>query len=138
METAHLAANTGSLVQDIAWFVLFGPLIVAAGTWLFTRRYPALTAGFNIFGLVLSFSLSVVLFAIYGGQSIDCSPFHWLTLPGLDITIGLHLDGMATLMLVVVTAVSSLVMIYSLGYMDGDPGYSRFFCTLSLFVFSML
>src|SRR5262245_48049225 len=95
-EIGHLAA-AGSLIQDIAWFVLFAPLIVSAGTWAFTRRLPLLTAGFNIFGVVLSFVLSAILFAIYAGESIRCTPFHWLPLPGLDITIGLHLDRLSSL-----------------------------------------
>jgi len=118
--------------------VLFFPLICSLGTWFLARKERNLTAGFNIAGVVTSFILSVSLACMYGGQAIDCTPFHWLPLDGLDLRIGLHLDRLSTLMLVVVTSVSSLVMVYSAAYMKDDPGYSRFFSTLGLFVFSML
>jgi NADH-quinone oxidoreductase subunit L len=141
----HSAANaavavggSGTKLQDIAWAALFFPLVCAFGTLVFTRKDRALTAGFNIAGVVLSFLLSFILFAAFGGQRIDCTPVHWLPLEGLDATMGLHLDGLSALMLLVVTGVASVVMIFSTGYMKDDPGYSRFFMTLSLFVFSML
>lgn len=136
--TAAAVAHDATKLQDIAWAVLFVPLTCAFGTLLFTRKDRALTAGFNIAGVMLSFLLSFILFYTYGGQRVDCTPFHWLPLEGFDATIGLHLDGLAILMLLVVTGVSSIVMIYSTGYMEEDPGFSRFFITLSLFVFSML
>jgi NADH-quinone oxidoreductase subunit L len=75
---------------------------------------------------------------VFGGAPADCTPFRWLPVDGLDFRIGLHLDGLATSMLLVVTGVASLVMIYSLGYMHDDRSYPRFFSSLSLFVFSML
>jgi proton-translocating NADH-quinone oxidoreductase chain L len=56
----------------------------------------------------------------------------------LDYPINFHVDALTALMLVVVTTVSMLVQIYSQGYMQGDPGYSRFFAWLSLFTVSML
>ena len=142
---AHGAANAvtaladdGSRLQDLAWAVLFFPLVCAFGTLLFTRKDRALTAGFNIAGVMLSFLLSGVLFMVFGTERIDCTPFQWLPLAGLNATMGLHLDTLSSLMLLVVTGVASVVMVFSTGYMKDDPGYSRFFMTLSLFVFSML
>ena len=134
----HLAADSGSKIQDLAWAVLFFPLACAFGTMLFARKDRLLSAIINIGGVVLSFILSAVLLAVFGGERIDCTPFHWLPIEGIDATIGLHLDGLATLMLLVVTGVASLVMVFSTGYMAEDSGYPRFFTTLSLFVFSML
>lgn len=135
---AAAAGDSGTKLQDLAWAVLFFPLVCAFGTLLFARKDRMLAAGFNIGGVMLSFLLSVVLFAAFGGQRVDCTPFHWLPLEGLDATMGLHLDGLTNLMLLVVTGVSSVVMIFSTGYMKEDSGYTRFFTTLSLFVFSML
>lgn len=138
VEAVKAVGDSGTKLQDLAWAVLFFPLVCALGTLLFARKDRMLAVGFNIGGVVLSFLLSFVLFAVYGGQRIDCTPFQWLPLEGLNATMGLHLDGLTTVMLLVVTGVASLVMIFSTGYMKDDPGYCRFFMTLSLFVFSML
>lgn len=135
---AQHAVAAGPVIQDLAWMILLAPLVMAAGTTLFVRKDRTLSALFNIGGVVLSFLLSFVLFCVYGGGSVDCTPFHWLPIEGLDVQIGLHLDGLASLMLLVVTGVASLVMIYSTGYMHDDTSYPRFFSSLSLFVFSML
>ena len=92
-EMVAAASESGTKLQDLAWAVLFIPLVCAFGTLLFTRKDRLLTAGFNIGGVLLSFILSAILFAVFGGQRVDCTPFHWLPLEGLDATIGLHLDG---------------------------------------------
>ena len=138
MEPVHQASEYATKIQDLAWMILFFPLICGVGTWFLVRKERNLTAGFNIAGVILSFVLSFVLLVTYGSESVQCTPFHWLPLDGLDLQIGLHLDGLSSLMLLVVTGVASVVMIYSLAYMRDDPSFSRFFCTLSLFVFSML
>ncbi|MSU34215.1 MAG: NADH-quinone oxidoreductase subunit L [Pedosphaera sp.] len=132
------AAESGSRLQDLAWMVLFAPLITAAGTHMFLRRERSLAAGFNIAAVALSFVLSVVLFAAFAGETVAGSPFSWMPVAGMDISFGLRLDNLSLLMLLVVTGVALLVMLFSTGYMHEDPGYSRYFCTLSLFVFSML
>ncbi|MBM7867078.1 NADH-quinone oxidoreductase subunit L [Heliobacterium gestii] len=62
----------------------------------------------------------------------------WFSMPGLSITMGQYIDPISAMMLFVVTLVATMVMIYSTGYMQGDPGYSRFFAYLSLFACSML
>ncbi|MFM7804696.1 MAG: NADH-quinone oxidoreductase subunit L, partial [Verrucomicrobiota bacterium] len=135
---AQHAVESGSKVQDLAWAILVLPLVMAFGTAVFTPRDRMLSAAMNIGGVVVAFLLSFTLFCVFGGQSVDATPFHWLPVAGLDARIGLHLDALSTLMLLVVTGVASLVMIYSTGYMHDDRSYSRFFSTLSLFVFSML
>ncbi|MCY4403958.1 MAG: NADH-quinone oxidoreductase subunit L [Candidatus Poribacteria bacterium] len=62
----------------------------------------------------------------------------WLSLGSVTFSMGFYLDSVTVIMLIVVTLVSSLVHIFSIGYMHGDPRYSRFFAFLSLFSFSML
>jgi NADH-quinone oxidoreductase subunit L len=64
--------------------------------------------------------------------------YDWFNFGRLAYTIDFHIDALTVVMLVVVTAVSMLVHLYSMGYMAGDRGYSRFFIELSLFTFSML
>lgn len=132
------AAVAGAKYHDLAWMVLAAPLICGVGSWFLTRRLRGLTAGFNIAGVLLSFLLGVVLLSIAGDHPVLATPFQWLPVPGLDFSIGLQVDRLSTLMSLVVTGVGALVMIYSTGYMKDDGSYSRFFCTLSLFVFSML
>jgi NADH-quinone oxidoreductase subunit L len=64
--------------------------------------------------------------------------FNWLDLPGFKVEAGMLIDPLTSVMLMVVTIVSMLVQIYSVGYMAGDPRFSRYFSFLSLFTFSML
>ncbi len=70
----------------------------------------------------------------------DPAPYtvDWLSLGGVTFSMGFYLDSVTAIMLIVVTLVSSLVHIFSMGYMHGDPRYPRFFAFLSLFSFSML
>jgi NADH-quinone oxidoreductase subunit L len=59
-------------------------------------------------------------------------------LGGLKMEVGFLVDGLTAMMMVVVTFVSLMVHIYTIGYMEDDPGYQRFFSYISLFTFSML
>ena len=132
------AAAGGAKLQDLAWMVLASPLLCGAGSWFFTRKLRGLTAGLNLFGIALSLLLSVILLGVGGAHPVMATPFQWLPVPGLDFTLGLQVDSLSVLMCIVVTLVASLVMLYSTAYMHDDPSFSRFFCKLSLFVFSML
>jgi len=78
--------------------------------------------------------------ALGGGVEIPTGTFTGKpkVLPALVIPLGIRIDGLAVIMFVMVTFVASLVHIYSMGYMHGDPRYPRFFAYLSLFCFSML
>src|SRR5207253_8724115 len=62
----------------------------------------------------------------------------WWKLGGIDIGVGIHVDGLTVMMLVVVTFISLMVHVYSTGYMHGDRRYTYFFAALSLFTASML
>src|SRR5205807_10324705 len=62
----------------------------------------------------------------------------WATSGDLSIELSLYVDRLTAVMLLLVTIVSSLVHIYTIGYMRGDPGYARFFAYIALFTFSML
>ena len=89
--------------------------------------------------VLLSFVLSLAAFIeVASGSVISVPLYTWLVSGDLDIHIGLHIDRLTAVMLLLVTGVSSLVHIYTIGYMHGDPGYARFFSYIALFTFSML
>ena len=64
--------------------------------------------------------------------------FSWITVGGLQVKVGVLLDPLSMTMCMFVTGVSALIHLYSIGYMKGDPEYSKFFIYLNLFVFSMV
>ncbi len=89
--------------------------------------------------VLLSLALSVGAFVeVASGSVISLPLYTWLTSGTLDIHIGLHIDRLTAVMLLLVTGVSSLVHVYTIGYMHGDRGYARFFGYIALFTFSML
>ena len=95
---------------------------------------------------ILSVAVSTVLSAyvlwgfIDGSRSkFDENVYTWLTMGGLDFSVGFLVDSLTAMMMVVVTSVSLMVHIYTIGYMhDEETGYQRFFSYISLFTFSML
>jgi NADH-quinone oxidoreductase subunit L len=92
-----------------------------------------------IIAVLASFALSVsTLFDVMGGHTVNTVLYSWIVSGNFNIHIGFKIDQLTAVMLIVVTTVSSLVHIYSTGYMHGDKGYPRFFSYLALFTFSML
>jgi NADH-quinone oxidoreductase subunit L len=73
-----------------------------------------------------------------GAPAYNGNVYTWLTVDGLDVSVGFLIDKLTAMMMVVVTFVSLMVHIYTIGYMEEDPGYQRFFSYISLFTFSML
>ena len=100
----------------------------------------------TILGVLISFVLSaMVLNDVLAGARFNATIYEWMRLGdtdapggGLKIEIGFLVDGLSAMMMVVVTFVSLMVHIYTVGYMVDDPGYQRFFSYISLFTFSML
>jgi NADH-quinone oxidoreductase subunit L len=89
--------------------------------------------------VLLSCALSIGAFLeIASGSVISVPLYTWITSGHLDVHIGLYIDRLTAVMLLLVTIVSSLVHIYTIGYMHGDAGYARFFSYIALFTFSML
>jgi NADH-quinone oxidoreductase subunit L len=89
--------------------------------------------------VLLSLVLALSAFVqVASGSVISVPLYTWLTSGHLDIHIGLYIDRLTAVMLLLVTGVSSLVHIYTIGYMHGEPGYARFFSYIALFTFSML
>ncbi|MEM7562520.1 MAG: NADH-quinone oxidoreductase subunit L [Pseudomonadota bacterium] len=94
----------------------------------------------TIIGVAVSFALSlIVLNDVMGGAAVyNQTVYTWMISDGIRFEVGFLVDGLTALMMVVVTGVSLMVHIYTIGYMHDDPGYQRFFSYISLFTFSML
>ncbi|MGD1018454.1 MAG: NADH-quinone oxidoreductase subunit L [Verrucomicrobiia bacterium] len=123
------------------WLLLFSPLVAAALITLFTKERKGLSAALSIGAILISFALSLRLFLLFALKGIQHQPhpFEWLVIGNtVRIEFGMTTDALALLMLLVVTGVGLAIHVYSLGYMKGDPGFSRFFACMSLFTFSML
>ena len=115
---------------------LAGALIAGlAGRWVGRRGAHF----FTILGVFIAFVCSVMVLAqVAGGARFNATLYEWMVLGKLVMEVGFLVDGLTAMMMVVVTFVSLMVHVYTIGYMDGDPGYQRFFSYISLFTFSML
>jgi NADH-quinone oxidoreductase subunit L len=103
------------------------------------RKHPAAAAAVSIAAVSISLLISgALLWGQLTSPGTVQADLPWLRAGSIEISMGALIDPLTSLMVVIVTAVSLLVQVYSLGYMKGDPGFSRFFSFLSLFTFSML
>jgi len=127
-------------MKELALIVAFAPLLGAIVAGLFGGRIGRAGAhSVTIFSVLLSFLCSCAIFAdVLQGNTFDGTVYTWLTSGETRFEIGFLIDRLSALMMVVVTFVSLMVHVYTIGYMAGDPGYQRFFAYLSLFTFSML
>ncbi|GAB3204358.1 NADH-quinone oxidoreductase subunit L [Pontibacter aydingkolensis] len=131
----------GTLQTTTALVVLLLPLLGFIVLYLFGRKLPRRGDWLSIGLTGLSFVLAVWLFTQTWNTAIFHSRTTWFTIPATivsDFTAGILLDNLTVLMLVIVTFISSLVQLFSVGYMHGDRGYHRYFAYLGLFTFSML
>ena len=106
------------------------------GNWIGRRLSHSLT----ILGVAVAFVLSAMTLqsVIYDGARFNETLYTWMVVGGLKMEIGFLVDGLTAMMMCVVTFVSLMVHIYTIGYMEEDEGYNRFFGYISLFTFSML
>ena len=106
------------------------------GNWIGRRMSHSLT----ILGVLLSFVLSAMTLAsvAFDGARFNETLYTWMVVGGLKMEIGFLVDGLTAMMMCVVTFVSLMVHIYTVGYMEEDEGYNRFFAYISLFTFAML
>ena len=116
-------------MQTAPWIILFTPLVAAALILMLGRFSKTLSASLAILASLTCCVLSWQLF-LSGGE-VEKLSYTWLNFgPDLSIPISFNLDHLAKVMLLVVTSISPLVFIYSLGYMRDEEGYSRFFAGL--------
>ncbi len=95
----------------------------------------------TILGVGIAFVLSVIVFkqiTMDGAEIFNQTIYTWAQIGGLNFEVGFLIDNLTAMMMVVVTFVSLMVHIYTIGYMKDDPGYQRFFSYIALFTFSML
>jgi len=116
------------------------PLLSFIVTILFGRNHIKEKAHFiAVPAVFLSFLLSVSAFIdVMNGEVININVYSWIVSGNFNVTVGFLIDQLSAIMLLVVTSISTLIFVYSIGYMHGDGGYYRFFAYLSLFVFSMI
>ena len=93
-----------------------------------------------ILGVLIAFIFSALVLrsVALDGARFNATVYEWMRVGDLRMEVGFLIDGLTALMMCVVTFVSLMVHIYTIGYMDGDPGYQRFFSYISLFTFAML
>ncbi|MFZ9111142.1 MAG: NADH-quinone oxidoreductase subunit L [Burkholderiaceae bacterium] len=127
-------------MKTVYLLIVLLPLLGAIAAGFFGRRLGRVNSHrVAIAGVALSCLLSlVVLFDALSGTVFNESIYTWATIGGLRFEVGFLVDSLTATMMVVVTSVSLAVHIYTIGYMEEDEGYQRFFSYISLFTFSML
>lgn len=134
-----------------SYLLLFLPLVsfVFIGLWM-ARKYPKMSGEVATLMAALNTIYSIGLATAYYRQVLShpdlfpnrtllCFDLAWLNFsPNLTANLGIYLDPISVMMVVVITIISLMVNIYSIGYMKDDPAFGRFFALLALFTFSML
>ena len=128
-------------LQNSVFLVVFLPLVGSLISGLWAKKIGRKGAHSVTIGLLfISLVLSLFIFhqVVYKGLRLNHDLFTWVLSGNYHFNVGFLLDPLTSVMLVVVTFVSLLVHVYSIGYMKDDLGYQRFFCYMSLFTFAML
>jgi NADH-quinone oxidoreductase subunit L len=131
-------------VLHATWVIPLFPLVGFGLLVLFGRRLGDPRAGWLAAAMAVgSFVVSLIVFAGLHGRASDNRIFvqtlwDWIPVGGFKISVSFLVDPLSMVMCLFVTGVGSLIFLYSIGYMRGDPQYYKFFVYLSLFLFSML
>ncbi len=125
-------------MKSLYLLIPMAPLAGALIAGLFGRAIGRAGAHWvTILSVLVSFAASCVVFSdVLSGNTWNGSVYTWVTSGETRLEIGFLIDRLSALMMVVVTFVSLMVHIYTIGYMAEDPGYQRFFAYISLFTFS--
>ena len=133
----------GTLAERVGLLILLpflGFLLNGALAFLKPKAKGVVTA-IGVGSVALSFALAAGIFGVMVGAHAE-HPFvkalwTWMPVGNLDLSFALQVDNLSIVMALVVTGVGSLIHIFSVGYMQDDPGYPRYFAYLNLFVFFM-
>ena len=135
----------GTLNPNLLLAIPLAPLAGAVIAGLFGTKFFGDMVGrktshtVTIAGVLIALVLSVMsLLDVLNGASFNGTIYNWMTVGSLKMEVGFQIDALSAMMMCVVTFVSLMVHIYTIGYMAEDPGYNRFFAYISLFTFSML
>ena len=122
------------LVAPLVGFLINGLL----GKWL--KGNEKLSGWIGSLAVLVSLVCSIIAFAsLHGGAApFDETLYEWITGESFAFNIGFRVDALTSVMLLVITGVGFLIHVYSIGYMHGDEGYTRYFAYLNLFIFAML
>ena len=126
------------LIAPLVGFLINGLF----GKWL--KGNEKLSGGIGALAVLVSLICSIIAFVTIQNDSTATLEgkagilYSWISGGLLDVNIGFHVDALTTVMLLVITGVGFLIHVYSIGYMHGDEGYTRYFAYLNLFVFAML
>ncbi|MEC5396472.1 NADH-quinone oxidoreductase subunit L [Uliginosibacterium sp. H1] len=129
-----------SSMQKLYLLVPLAPLFGAILAGLFGRVIGRTASHVvTILGVAVALVASVVIYQdVQAGNTFNGALYTWATSGGITFEVGFLIDSLTVMMMLVVTFVSLMVHIYTIGYMSEDPGYQRFFSYISLFTFSML
>jgi len=137
--------TVGQINPQLLLAVPLAPLAGAAIAGLLGTKFLGnivgrkISTGATILGVLVALIISVyTLLAVLDGASFNGTIYHWMNVAGLKLEVGFQIDSLSAMMMCVVTFVSLMVHIYTIGYMVEDEGYNRFFAYISLFTFSML
>mgnify|MGYP003350391244 FL=1 len=127
-------------MQKLYLLVPMAPLLgaIAAGLfgWTLSRRA---VHSITILGMLVCLGASIAVYLdVMAGNTFNGALYTWMELGNTKLQIGFLIDPLSATMMIVVSFVSLMVHIYTIGYMADDPGYKRFFSYISLFTFSML
>ena len=128
-------------MEKFVYIALFAPLVSSLFAALFGMSQRKIFVGVIASLLLATSFVASAILAMYVAQtggSIHVTMMDWISAGDLAIPFGFIVDHVSVTMMVVVTLVSTVVHIYSIGYMDHDKSFNRFFSYLSAFVFSML
>ena len=129
-------------MENIYLTIVLAPLLAAIVAGLFGRQIGRAGAHWvTILAVGLSCGLSLYVLkgiVVDGDPVFNGAVYTWADIDGLHMEVGFLIDRLAALMMAIVTFISFMVHIYTIGYMRDDPGYQRFFSYISLFTFSML
>tara|TARA_B100001250_G_scaffold160001_1_gene137432 strand:+ start:29437 stop:31398 length:1962 start_codon:yes stop_codon:yes gene_type:complete len=129
-------------LKILSLIIVLAPLISSIFAGFFGKAIGKTASHLvTILGVLISFVLSFYILLRFAYTELNVfneSIYIWASIGSLDMQVGFLIDPLSSLMMSVVTFVSLLVHIYTIGYMKDDPGYQRFFSYISLFTFSML
>jgi NADH-quinone oxidoreductase subunit L len=136
---------TGQLNPTLLLAVPLAPLAGSAIAGLLGTKFFGNVVGrkvshsATILGVLIAFLISFqTLLQVMDGATLNGDVYRWMTVAGVKLAVGFQIDTLTAMMMNVVTFVSLMVHIYTIGYMAEDEGYNRFFSYISLFTFSML
>jgi NADH-quinone oxidoreductase subunit L len=128
---------------SLAWLVPAVPFVVAVVNLLFGKRLGRNAGWIATIAVALAFVLSVAIVLRFSslpgdGHAVVKSFGDWITVGSFRISYSVRIDQLSGFMILIVTGIGALIHVYSVGYMDGDPNYGRFFAFMNLFIAFML